>query len=252
MPRVSFPAVIVGPSELQREGLTHVLNAASYRVLAASISVDTLALPSILHYRSILLVIDAGRDLAAAVEQIGLFKLFCPCGRVAVIGDSFASAEIISVFEAGANVYFIKDAPFNTFTKLLELAMLGETIFPAALLPAITREVGTHSDLLVRRTFESRSVEQTQKYDAPRMSEREQCILRLLIEGNSNKIIARKINVAEATVKVHIKAILRKIRVRNRTQAAIWAITNSLSSAKSANSSSNDSAGLPAILAKQH
>jgi two-component system nitrate/nitrite response regulator NarL len=50
-----------------------------------------------------------------------------------------------------------------------------------------------------------------------------------LIEGDSNKLIARKIEIAEATVKVHVKAILRKIRVHNRTQAAIWAMSNGLS-----------------------
>ena len=47
-----------------------------------------------------------------------------------------------------------------------------------------------------------------------------------MTEGYSNKTIARKINVAEATVKVHIKAILRKIRVHNRTQAAVWAVNH--------------------------
>ena len=53
-------------------------------------------------------------------------------------------------------------------------------------------------------------------------------ILRCLIEGASNKCIARKIDITEATVKVHIKEILRKIRVQNRTQAAIWGINRSL------------------------
>jgi two-component system nitrate/nitrite response regulator NarL len=50
--------------------------------------------------------------------------------------------------------------------------------------------------------------------------------LRYLIEGDPNKTIARKIHITEATVKVHVKAILRKIRVHNRTQAAIWAMNN--------------------------
>ena len=61
---------------------------------------------------------------------------------------------------------------------------------------------------------------------APQLSTREKLILRCLIEGDSNKCIARKIDIAEATVKVHVKAILRKIRVQNRTQAAIWAMNN--------------------------
>ena len=240
-------AVIVGPCELLREGLTRILSAASYRILASSISVETLTLPSIPQRRPILLLIDAGRDLTAAIEQIGVFKIRWPYSRVVVIGDSVASAEAISAFEAGANVYFIKNASFNTFIKLLDLAMLGETIVPAAVLPAMVRELDTHSDphsTIARRA----SFERTQNDEAPRMSAREQCILKLLIDGNSNKVIARKISVAEATVKVHIKAILRKIRVRNRTQAAIWAITHALSYAELENCSSDSATDLPVTI----
>lgn len=58
------------------------------------------------------------------------------------------------------------------------------------------------------------------------LSEREEQILKALVSGYSNKMIARMYSVTEATVKVHMKAILRKIRVANRTQAAIWAIRN--------------------------
>ena len=60
----------------------------------------------------------------------------------------------------------------------------------------------------------------------PRLSIRQQSILHCLIQGDSNKAIAREMAIAEATVKVHVKAILRRIRVHNRTQAAIWAMSN--------------------------
>ena len=59
------------------------------------------------------------------------------------------------------------------------------------------------------------------------LSERETQILRCLIEGYANKLIARRLDIAEATVKVHIKGLLRKINVSNRTQAAIWALNQS-------------------------
>jgi two-component system nitrate/nitrite response regulator NarL len=58
------------------------------------------------------------------------------------------------------------------------------------------------------------------------LSEREEQILKDLVKGLSNKTIARKLDIAEATVKVHMKSVLRKIRVANRTQAAIWALEN--------------------------
>jgi two-component system nitrate/nitrite response regulator NarL len=60
----------------------------------------------------------------------------------------------------------------------------------------------------------------------PQLSEREVQILNGLVKGYANKVIARRYDLAEATVKVHIKSILRKIRVGNRTQAAVWALEN--------------------------
>ncbi|MGZ5871395.1 MAG: helix-turn-helix domain-containing protein [Bradyrhizobium sp.] len=58
----------------------------------------------------------------------------------------------------------------------------------------------------------------------PRLSEREAQILNGLVQGHANKVIARACDITEATVKVHMKSILRKIQVANRTQAAVWAL----------------------------
>jgi two-component system nitrate/nitrite response regulator NarL len=58
-----------------------------------------------------------------------------------------------------------------------------------------------------------------------------------LIEGHSNKTIARKHHIAEAPVKVHVKAILRKIRVNNRTRAAVWAMNRDLAIGRTGNGS---------------
>jgi two-component system nitrate/nitrite response regulator NarL len=65
------------------------------------------------------------------------------------------------------------------------------------------------------------------------LSEREEQILKALVRGYSNKMIGRIHSVSEATVKLHMKAILRKIRVTNRTQAAIWALRNAYFPAES-------------------
>jgi two-component system, NarL family, nitrate/nitrite response regulator NarL len=62
--------------------------------------------------------------------------------------------------------------------------------------------------------------------DAASLSPREKEIVTRLVRGESNKIIGHALHITEATVKVHLKAILRKISVQNRTQAAIWAVNN--------------------------
>jgi two-component system nitrate/nitrite response regulator NarL len=64
--------------------------------------------------------------------------------------------------------------------------------------------------------------------DAASLSDRELEILRWLIMGCPNKVISKRMEISEATVKVHVKAVLRKLRVKNRTQAAIWAANHGM------------------------
>jgi two-component system nitrate/nitrite response regulator NarL len=67
------------------------------------------------------------------------------------------------------------------------------------------------------------SLEEVKRTD-PALSTRQAAILQALIDGTPNKVIAQQLKLSEATVKLHVKAVLRKINVRNRTQAAVWAI----------------------------
>jgi two-component system nitrate/nitrite response regulator NarL len=97
-------------------------------------------------------------------------------------------------------------------TRLLslgQLVMLGEKVFPTNLA----------SMLLDMNTV-------SPQHSIRGVSPREQEILQALVTGASNKVIAYKLNITEATVKVHLKTLLRKIDVNNRTQAAIWAMNN--------------------------
>jgi two-component system nitrate/nitrite response regulator NarL len=58
------------------------------------------------------------------------------------------------------------------------------------------------------------------------LSDREIQILICLVDGSPNKVIARALGIAETTVKVHVKGLLRKVRASNRTQAAVWALNH--------------------------
>jgi DNA-binding NarL/FixJ family response regulator len=65
--------------------------------------------------------------------------------------------------------------------------------------------------------------------DLRELSHREVQILPYLVAGEPNKVIARRLQVTEATVKVHMKSLMRKIGTANRTQAAIWALNHGIS-----------------------
>jgi DNA-binding NarL/FixJ family response regulator len=225
--RQSFATILVGKSILLREGLARILRSASFRILASVSSGDDLIPSKFPPHQPLFLIVHSGDDFDAALEQINLFKRRHPDGRVAIVADRYRMGELLSAFRAGANGYFVDVMTCDVFVKSLELVMMGETIFPPTFLSYVLGAEAHHIGEAAPAAESSHAIivapEDTL---APRLSPREKIILRCLIEGDSNKCIARKIEIAEATVKVHVKAILRKIRVQNRTQAAIWAMNN--------------------------
>jgi DNA-binding NarL/FixJ family response regulator len=225
--RQSFAIILVGKSILLREGLARILRSANFRILASVSCADDL-LPSKLQlHPPLFLVVHTSDDFDAAVEQIERFRDQHPGGRIAVVADHYRLNELVSAFRAGANGYFIDVMTCDVFIKSVELVTMGETIFPPAFLSFVLGPEGGHLGEAALRDEKNQAILiTTEDTLAPQLSTREKSILRCLIEGDSNKCIARKIDIAEATVKVHVKAILRKIRVQNRAQAAIWGMKN--------------------------
>jgi DNA-binding NarL/FixJ family response regulator len=223
-----FSAVIlVGKSTLFREGLARILCSANFRILASISCADDLLPNKLKLHQPLFLVVHAGDDFGAALEQIELIRDQHPGRRIAIVADHYRRGDLVSAFRAGANGYFVNVMACDVFIKSIELVMRGETIFPSAFLSCVLDPEGDHVGEAVPRDENNPTILVTADDAlAPQLSPREKSILRCLIEGDSNKCIARKIDIAEATVKVHVKAILRKIRVQNRTQAAIWGMNN--------------------------
>ncbi|MBR0874895.1 response regulator transcription factor [Bradyrhizobium tropiciagri] len=223
-----LPVVIAGKSILLREGLARILRTARFRILSSVSSAVDLHPGILTHHPSLFLIVHTDETFDTALEQIEFCRRRYANGRIAVVVSQYRLNDLVSALRLGANGYFVNVVSREKFVKSLELVMLGETIFPSAclsfLLDAGPGELA-NSDHRGDPTGEAVLLE-VDDATAPPFSPREKLILNCLIEGDSNKCIARKLDIAEATVKVHVKAILRKIRVQNRTQAAIWGMNN--------------------------
>jgi two-component system nitrate/nitrite response regulator NarL len=161
------------------------------------------------------------------VEHIRLVREQHPAGRIAIVADHDRPAELALAFRAGASGYFVNVNSCDAFIRSIELVAMGGTVFPPAYLSFALDTKSDHGRKAAPADENERAIfVVTDDTIAPQLSPREKSILRCLIEGDSNKCIARKIDIAEATVTVHVRAILRKIRVQNRTQAAIWAMNH--------------------------
>jgi two-component system nitrate/nitrite response regulator NarL len=198
-----------------------------YVIPAASRTHDLPQIP-LEHDQPTLFVIDAGKDPERAIAQIERVRERFPSAHIAILADYYRRDDLVSAYQAGANVALARDMTCGVFMKALELIVLGETIMPPELLPFIGDHEDHHDSPPPAPSVNGGLSETKDAFPLtiPRLSAREKCILRCIVEGDTNKAIARKISIAEATVKVHVKAILRKVRLSNRTQAAIWALNN--------------------------
>ena len=219
-----FATVLAGNSLLLREGLARILgNTTDFRIVASVASVQDLAAGTLPQRQSILLIVDSGDNPITTAEEIQLFKEQHPASRVvAVFADHYRLADIMTAFQKGANACFARIVTHDAFIKGLELVMLGETILPRELLSMFHSTGGKDVNPVIinRPKIDFSEPRQVASEYVPRLSPRETRILRCIVEGATNKAIARTMNIAEATVKVHLRAIFRKIRVDNRTQAA--------------------------------
>ncbi|MBR0706658.1 response regulator transcription factor [Bradyrhizobium liaoningense] len=222
--RQLYGMALLGKNVLIREGIARILHTAHFRIALSASSPEEL--PSSLQDEKLMfLIIHTGDDFGIEIAQIGYLKDRYPDAPIAIVSDNYRPVELASAFRAGANGYFVNIISCDAFIKSVELVTMGETVYPPAFL-AFALD-GNHERETTTLSENGHAILVTSD-DAisPQLSPREKAILSCLIEGDSNKCIARKIDIAEATVKVHVKAILRKIRVQNRTQAAIWGMNH--------------------------
>ncbi len=223
--RFSSGTILIGRNSLLREGLAKILHSANFRVTAWVSCADDLLTSKGLPRQLLFLIFHIGSDIDATIKQIELIRNRHPGGTIGIVTDRYRLEELILAFRSGASGYFVDVMTCDVFIKSLELMMMGETIFPPEFLSFFLDSESDQPNEASDRNNET-TVSDAKDPVLAQLSPREQTILRCLIEGDSNKSIGRKFDIAEATVKVHVKAILRKIRVHNRTQAAIWWINN--------------------------
>ena len=208
---------IIGPNELVREGLRCILSEQEFEVQAGASGVDELAKLIAPDKTPHIIVVNGLAEETMLKVCRGARDAF-PLTRIALILDQFDSETVIRCVGAGIDGVLVRDISCEQLAGALKLISLGQRMVPSEI-------VGSLTNLNWRRT--SGDWESTRA--SVNLSDREIEILKCLVAGEANKVISRRLNITEATVKVHIKAILRKLHVINRTQAAIWAVVRGLS-----------------------
>jgi two-component system nitrate/nitrite response regulator NarL len=220
VPLQQIPTILICKNSLVRVGIRHILDSTRYVVTEDRESSSTLSTAS--DALPVLYILDVSHSADALAAMVADLKGKCPSARVVVLADHLDPTTMMRALHAGANGLCSTRMDRAALLKALELVMLGETFIASALVLTMLDEASQAHGSGLNITSALMPTNDT-AMSAHNLSSREVEILKRLMEGESNKVIARKLDIAEATIKVHIKSILRKVRVKNRTQAALWA-----------------------------
>jgi two-component system, NarL family, nitrate/nitrite response regulator NarL len=204
---------LVGDRHLFMAGLARIVDEQPFEVVLQVTSLGDIPTAS---WTSGLIVMDGPEAIDDIESDIRSLKARAPGSRLVVIASDLDQNQMVTCFAAGVDGYLLEAISPEALRESLRLVMVGEHVFPSQLVA-----------LLCSRPV--RVVQPVASAEAD-LSDREAEIVMRIAEGMPNKVIAVDLAITEATVKVHLKSILRKLGVTNRTQAAVWAVNKGLAS----------------------
>ena len=203
--------LLISSNVFLREGLVQSLAKDSLSVAGQEGSLDAaLALLQTGHLHVDVIVVDV--DTSGDAAGLRAIAECYPEVSIVMIAADPSQIAHEQAAEVRAKALLPNTVSAEALNLTLQLVILGENLF------LVTGDASSEMKPVSRF--------QQQGEALPHLSPREAEILRFMKKGASNKAIARELAVAEATVKVHVKSLLRKIDVENRTQAAIWAMNH--------------------------
>jgi len=247
---LSTPVVVTHPCALVHDGLRQIFSKSRFRPVRIALTLDEGLEAYLRSLSSCIWLIGVERCVSTTVELVQRVVTTTPGVKAVILAAYQRPDDILAALKAGACGFLCQDIPGARLIKSLELMALGEMVVHPQLSWGQTAvgQIQANGELKDNSALQADSGEshlsrhsysrsyralpgvatepssESQTGDVARdLSRREMLILRTLMEGASNKGIALRLVITESTVKVHMKAILRKLRLQNRTQAAIWA-----------------------------
>lgn len=216
---MSLRILVIDDHTLFRVGLQGLLEHRGIEVVAAvGDGQEGLALAEQLRPDVVLLDMRMpGMDGLGVLRHLRQSGLKMP---IAMLTTSSNEQDLVEALRSGAQGYLIKDMEPDDLVLALRDIVAGKTVVAPDLAPVLAKVV------------QGESVAARDPSPFSELTPREGEILGLLAEGQSNKAIARNLGISDGTVKLHVKAILRKLGVHSRVEAAVIAVEQGLRSAR--------------------
>ena len=202
--------LIIDDHPLFRKGVVQLIAMAPHLQVVGEVSNGELGVAMAKTLDPDLILLDLHMTGMGGIETLKAIRdadLDC---RVVVLTVSDNADDLVAAIRSGADGYLLKDMEPEDLLTAIDEALNGRTVIGERL-----------NGLLARAIREEASAQQR---DTATLTDREKEILQGLAQGLANKLIARNLKIAEATVKVHVKNLLKKLGFHSRLEAAVWAV----------------------------
>tara|TARA_R110000868_G_scaffold218576_2_gene469374 strand:- start:297182 stop:297784 length:603 start_codon:yes stop_codon:yes gene_type:complete len=199
--------MVVDDHALIREGISSLLDKDQFIVIGEACDGEE----AVTRYNELspaLVLMDMKMPKMSGLEASKEILKSHPDAKIVILSVDLTEADLMQAVDLSIKGYLLKTSNSEALNHALSLVMSGESVFP--------------SEALIS------GMNNRHKTQEMGLTPREEEILRHIARGESNKGIARNLDVTEGTIKVHIKAILKKLDMNNRTQAAIYAYERGL------------------------
>ena len=239
----SIPTIIVEKRTLLREGVTSLLHDTHYKLLASVVSPSEIPHLRLSPGRPLLTILGLWGGLDETLRAVQTVRGIIPACKIVAIGEHFGDLDFQELLNSGVDAIVFNVGSSEALLKAIDLAFLGQQLVILGqpvdsdprheIAPSLVAPSSGSTHTTTKAEIEAGSKTKNFTGASPpnphfHLSEREQQVLLCVARGESNKTIARSCSITEATVKVHLQSILRKISAQNRTQAALWAVENGL------------------------
>lgn len=213
MKQNNISIMLVDDHPLLRKGVVQLIDLEDNLEVVAEANNGEDAVKRALELDPDLIMLDLNMKGLNGVETLKAIKQTGVKAKIIMFTVSDAEADVLQALKAGVDGYILKDSEPEELIDYINKSMQGELVISAPLTQ------------ILAKSFRPKA-EKEELLEA--LTNRESQILRYISQGDSNKVIARKLDIAESTVKVHVKHLLKKINLRSRIEAALFAVENKL------------------------
>jgi len=165
-------------------------------------------------------LMDIRMPKSSGIEACRAMKEVVPSAKIVMLTISDEEEDLFEAIRAGASGYLLKDIPYDEVADVVRAVHGGQSLIN----PSMAAKLLTEFAALAKRDGEERA----QQVPAPRLTDREMEVLRLVARGMNNREIAKELFISENTVKNHVRNILEKLQIHSRMEAVMIAVREKL------------------------